>query len=171
MARAVELTVGSGDNLVKEGQTVLIKANLAFQAPPESFAVVDPRTVEAVVSYFKESSRAREVWIGDNPSLGRHVGRARPAFETAGMEEAARRGGVDRVIYFDETETVEVDIPNGKLVRRQRVFKPFLEADVVINLPKMKVHLAGTVTLGLKNWNGIVPNDNHTVANPDLSYL
>jgi hypothetical protein len=38
------------------------------------------------------------------------------------------------------------------------VFKPFLDADVVINLPKMKVHLAKTVTLGLANWQGIGPN-------------
>ena len=44
------------------------------------------------------------------------------------------------------------------LFRKAKVFKPFLDADRVINLPKMKNHLAGTVTLGLKNWNGIIPN-------------
>ncbi|MDW8186314.1 MAG: DUF362 domain-containing protein, partial [Anaerolineae bacterium] len=100
----------------------------------------------------------KEVWIGDNPSLGMHVGRARPAFETSGMRAAAERGGADRIIYFDEVETVEVEIPGAKLFRKAQVFKPFLEADRVINLPKMKVHLAGTVTLGLKTWNGIIPN-------------
>lgn len=158
VAKAVELAIGSPDKIIKEGQTVLIKPNLAFQAPAESHAVVDPRVIEAVVSYFKENSKAKEVWIGDNPSLGQHVGRSKPAFDASGMEAAARRGGVDKVIYFDETEVVEIDIPGAKVFKKAAVFKPFMEADVVINLPKMKVHLAGTVTLGLKNWNGIIPN-------------
>jgi len=158
VAKAVELAIGSPDAIIKPGQKVLIKPNLAFQAPPESFAVVDPRVVEAVVAYFKENSKAGEIWVGDNPSLGLHVGRAKPAFEASGMEEAARRGGADKVIYFDETATIEVDIPEAKVIKKAAIFKPVLDADVIINLPKMKVHLAGTVTLALKNWNGLIPN-------------
>ena len=158
VAKAVELAIGSPDAIIKPGQKVLIKPNLAFQAPPESFAVVDPRVVEAVVAYFKENSQAGEIWVGDNPSLGLHVGRAKPAFAESGMEEAARRGGADKVIYFDETEVVEVDIPEAKVFKKAAIFKPVLDADVIINLPKMKVHLAGTVTLSLKNWNGLIPN-------------
>lgn len=158
VAQAVQLAVGSPDAIIKPGQKVLIKPNLAFQAPPESHAVVDPRVVEAVVAYFKENSQAGEIWVGDNPSLGMHVGRAKPAFGASGMEEAAKMGGADKVIYFDETDIVEVDIPGAKVFKKAAVFKPVLDADVVINLPKMKVHLAGTVTLGLKNWNGIIPN-------------
>ncbi len=158
VAQAVKLAVGSPDAIIKPGQKVLIKPNLAFQAPPESHAVVDPRVVEAVVAYFKENSQAGEIWVGDNPSLGMHVGRAKPAFSASGMEEAAKRGGADKVIYFDETDIVEVNIPEAKVFKKAAVFKPVLDADVVINLPKMKVHLAGTVTLGLKNWNGIIPN-------------
>lgn len=156
--KAVELAIGSPDSIIKEGQTVLIKPNLAFQAPQESFAVVDARTLEAVISYFKEYTKAKEVWVGDNPSLGMHVGKARPAFEASGFEEASRRGGADKIIYFDEEEVVEVDIPGARVFKHAAVFKPFLDADVVINLPKMKVHIAGVVTLGLKNWNGIIPN-------------
>lgn len=158
VAKAVELAIGSPDAIIKEGQTVLIKPNLAFQAPAESHAVVDPRVIEAVVAYFKENSKAKEVWVGDNPSLGMHVGRAKPAFSASGMEEAALKGGADKVIYFDETDVVVMDVPGAKVFKKAAVFKPFLDADVVINLPKMKVHLAGTVTLGLKNWNGIIPN-------------
>jgi uncharacterized protein (DUF362 family) len=158
VAQAVELSIGSLDTIIKEGQTVLIKPNLAFQAPAESHAVVDPRTIEAVVSYVKENSKAAKVLVGDNPSLGMHVGRAKPAFKESKMEEAAYLGGADEVIYFDEHDVVPVDIEGAKLFKHATVFKPFLDADVVINLPKMKVHLAGTVTLGLKNWNGIIPN-------------
>ena len=47
---AVEKAIGSPDAIIKEGQTVLIKPNIPFLAPLESFAVVDPRMIEAVVS-------------------------------------------------------------------------------------------------------------------------
>jgi len=155
--KAVDLAVGGINNIVKSGETVLVKPNLAFQAPPESFAVVDPRVVEALIAYLKEDSLAGRVVIGDNPSLGPYVGLSRPAFAQSGMEAAACRGGIDEIIYFDETETVDIDIPKAKFFKQAKVFKPFLDADRVINLPKMKVHIGGVVTLGLKNWNGIVP--------------
>jgi uncharacterized protein (DUF362 family) len=164
----VNLAVGGIDNIVKAGETVLIKPNLAFQAPPESYSVVDPRVIEGWVAFLKERSKAKAVWVGDNPSLGLHVGRARPAFETAGMADAARRGGADRVIFFDEEEVVDVEIKGAKLFRHAKVFKPFLDADRVINLPKMKAHLAGTVTLGLKNWNGVIPNDHPSGQQQDV---
>ena len=152
IAETIDLAADGIDNIIGEGETVLIKPNLAFQAPPESFSVVDPRVIEAFVSYLKESSKAREVWVGDNPSLGQQVGRAKPAFAAAGMRQAAERGGADRVIYFDEEELVDVKVEGARLFRRAKIFKPFLDADRVINLPKMKTHLAGTVTLGVKNW-------------------
>ncbi len=171
IAETVALAVGSIDAVVKEGETVLIKPNLAFQAPPESFSVVDPRIIEALVSYLKESSKAKEVWVGDNPSLGLHVGRARPAFEAAGMKAAAERGGADRVIYFDEEELVEVDIPGAKVFKKASIFKPLLEADRVINLPKMKTHLAGIVTLGIKNWQGVIPNVHPSGQQQDVHRL
>lgn len=171
VAEAVSLAVGSIDNIIKEGETVLIKPNLAFQAPPESFSVVDPRVIEAVISYLKQNSKAKEVWIGDNPSLGQHVGRARPAFEMSGMKAAAERGGADRVIYFDEEELVDVEIQGARLYKHAKIYKPLLDADRVINLPKMKTHLAGIVTLGVKNWQGIIPNVHPSGEQQDLHRL
>ena len=125
IAETIDLAAGGIDNIIGEGETVLIKPNLAFQAPPESFSVVDPRVIEAFVAYLKESSKAREVWVGDNPSLGQQVGRARPAFAASGMQQAAERGGADRIIYFDEEELVDVEIKGAKLLRHAKIFKPF----------------------------------------------
>ncbi len=171
IAETITMAVGGIDNIIKPGETVLIKPNLAFQAPPESFSVVDPRVIEAMVSYLKESSKAKEVWVGDNPSLGMQVGRARPAFDASGMRAAAERGGADRVIFFDEEEVVDVEIQGAKLYRKAKIFKPVLDADRVINLPKMKTHLAGTVTLGVKNWQGIIPNVHPSGEQQDVHRL
>jgi uncharacterized protein (DUF362 family) len=168
IAETIDLAVGGIDNVIKEGETVLIKPNLAFQAPPESYSVVDPRMIEALVSYLKENSKAKEIWVGDNPSLGMHVGRARPAFEASGMREAAEKGGADWVSFFDEEELVDVEIKEAKLFKKAQIFKPVLDADRVINLPKMKTHLAGTVTLGIKNWQGIIPNGHPDTQQQDV---
>jgi uncharacterized protein (DUF362 family) len=157
--QAVELAVGSIDNVIKPGQKVLVKPNVAFQAPPTSFAVVDPRTLEAIVAYLKEESKAGEIAVGDNPSLGKHIGKARAAFAQSGLQEAAERGKADRIVYFDEHETVHVKVPGARYLHEADVWKPFLDADVVINVPKLKNHLAKTVTLGLANWQGILRND------------
>lgn len=158
LREVIKQAQGDLDNLVKTGDRVLIKPNLAFQAPPESHSVVDPRVIEALVSLLKEESKAGEVWVGDNPSLGKQVGRADVAFDTSGMKAAAERGGADEVIFFDEESTIKVQMPMAKVFKEAAVFSPIFAADVVINLPKMKTHLAGTVTLGLKNWQGIIPN-------------
>ena len=171
IAETIDLAVGGIDNIIKDGETVLIKPNLAFQAPPESYSVVDPRVIEAMVAYLKESSKAKEVWVGDNPSLGLHVGRARPAFEMAGMRQAAERGGADKVIFFDEDDLVDVEIKGARLYRKAKIYKPVLDADRVINLPKMKTHLAGTVTLGVKNWQGIIPNIHPSGEQQDVHRL
>jgi uncharacterized protein (DUF362 family) len=171
IAETITLAVGGIDSIIRKGETVLIKPNLAFQAPPESFSVVDPRVIEAFVAYLKENSKAKEIWVGDNPSLGQHVGRARPAFEASGMRAAAERGGADRVIFFDEEKLVDVEIKGAKLYRHAKIFKPLLDADRVINLPKMKTHLAGTVTLGVKNWQGIIPNVHPSGEQQDVHRL
>ena len=89
--------------------------------------------------------------MGWRQSLVRHACGSRQA----GLQ--CRRNGrscstsiEDKVIYFDETDVVEVDIPDAKVFKKAAIFKPVLDADVIINLPKMKVHIAGGVTLGLK---------------------
>ena len=171
IGETIALSVGSIDNIIKEGETVLIKPNLAFLAPPESFSVVDPRMIEAMVAWLKENSKASQVWVGDNPSLGQHVGRARPAFDASGMRKAAELGGADRVIFFDEEELVDVEIEGARLYRKAKIYKPLLDADRVINLPKMKTHLAGTVTLGIKNWQGIIPNVHPSGEQQDVHRL
>jgi uncharacterized protein (DUF362 family) len=97
--------VGSIESIIKKGETVLIKPNLAIEVPSASFSVVDPRVIKAVASYLRENSKGKEVWVDDNHSLCQHVGRARPAFEMNGM-----RAVDDRVIFFDEEEIVDVEI-------------------------------------------------------------
>jgi hypothetical protein len=75
-----------------------------------------------------------------------------------GMAEAAERAGAE-LVYFDEAEQVEIDVPRGKLIRRIAVPRPLLEADVVIACPKLKTHFLDPISGALKLWVGAVRQD------------
>ena len=62
--RAVDHLGGMGD-IVKKGDRVLLKPNLAYPYPPP--ATTDPRVVEAVARLCLEAGAA-EVFIGDSTS-------------------------------------------------------------------------------------------------------
>jgi hypothetical protein len=70
-----------------------------------------------------------------------------------GTEDAARESGA-KLIYFDEVEQIEIELPLGKLIRKIALPKPLLEADVVIACPKLKTHFLDPITGAIKLWVG-----------------
>jgi len=68
--------------------------------------------------------------------------------------DAIRAAGAD-VILPDPDMFREVDL-GGVMLKSWPVFTPFLEADKIINLPIAKHHGLCGVTLGMKNWYGIL---------------
>jgi hypothetical protein len=77
---------------------------------------------------------------------------------TTGMERLAVEAGAEAV-YFDEVEQVEIDVPHGRLIHRIPVPRPVLEADVVVDCPKLKTHFLDPVTGAIKNWVGAARQD------------
>jgi hypothetical protein len=75
-----------------------------------------------------------------------------------GMAAAAESAGAE-LAYFDEVAAIDVDVPQGKLVRQVAVPRPLLEADVVIACPKLKTHFLDPITGALKLWVGAVRQD------------
>jgi uncharacterized protein (DUF362 family) len=50
----------------------------------------------------------------------------------------------------------EIEIPNGRDIKRWKVYGEILDADTIINVPIAKVHGNSRLTLGSKNLMGIV---------------
>jgi uncharacterized protein (DUF362 family) len=78
----------------------------------------------------------------------------RRCFQRSGIQAAARAEGAE-VILPDPELYREVDL-GGVVLKSWPVFTPFLEADKIINLPIAKHHMLVGVTLGMKNWYGIL---------------
>ncbi|MCL6087491.1 MAG: DUF362 domain-containing protein [Actinobacteria bacterium] len=152
--------IGGFKKYIRKNSKVLIKPNLVYPYPPPM--VTSPEVIEAVVELVFEAG-AKEVWIGDSSS---YTGKSQyglprwtneEIFEIHGINNIACKTGA-KVINFDDTESVKVNIPNGIILKEVEIFKPVLDADVIVNLPALKMHFQTLVTLGIKNFHGVIPD-------------
>lgn len=144
--RVVELS-GGISSFVKSGDRVLLKPNLLSAHTPERRTTTDPGVVHAVARLVLEAGG--RPFIGDSPGLDPF---RRVAAKT-GMVEIARRLGIELV---ELTQPTPVSTPEGSVFRQLEIASQALEADVVINLPKLKTHSQMFLTLGVKNLFGTI---------------
>ncbi len=138
--------LGGMEAFVKPGDRVLLKPNLLTGARPTKECVTRPEVVYCVAQLVKAAGGLP--FLGDGPAFGSAQG-------------VAQANG-----YLPLLEELQVPIVEFKGVRYETVSKEFdhfllskevMEADVVINLPKVKSHVQLTLTLGVKNLFGCVP--------------
>jgi len=150
---AVEI-LGGWDKFVKPQDKVLLKVNLIGPKSSESAAVTHAEFVRAVVRILK--GRNCSVWIGDS-SGGAIAGIAPTArsFGVAGYERVAEEEGAE-IKNFDREGVVAVH-PESGCEETMHIAKPMFDADVVINLPKLKTHSAQIFSGAVKNVFGCIP--------------
>ena len=139
---------------VKPGQSVFLKVNLLMKAEPDRAVTTHPALVRAVVRAVKAAG-ARDIAIGDSPGGRINASAARALFETSGMSAVAREEGV-RVSLLDDA-IVRVPSPNGVLYQSFNLGREAVEADVLIDLPRMKTHGFMMFTGAVKNLFGCIP--------------
>lgn len=145
--QAIE-NLGGMHRFVRPQETVVLKPNIAWDRTPEQAANTNPELVAEVVRQCREVG-AKRVIVTDVSCND-----PRRCFLRSGIQAAARAAGAE-VILPDPSLFREVDI-KGSVLKSWPVFAPFLEADKVFNLPIAKQHSLVGVTLGMKNWYGIL---------------
>lgn len=156
---AVDLVGGMG-RYITPGDRVTLKPNLAYPYPPP--ATTDPRVVKAVARLALEAG-AGKVYIGDSSaySCKKNLGVGRwtnqDVIERTGMAQAAHEAGAE-IVDFDEDEFIHTHIPDGVILQEAPIARRMLDTDVIINIPALKTHFETQVTLGLKNYHGILPD-------------
>jgi uncharacterized protein (DUF362 family)/NAD-dependent dihydropyrimidine dehydrogenase PreA subunit len=150
---AIDL-LGGWDQFVKPQDRVLLKVNLIGPKTSETAAVTHSEFVRAVVRILKGLNC--EVWIGDS-SGGAIAGIAPTAqsFKVAGYERVAQEEGA-LIKNFDREGVISV-IPESGCEEAMHIAKPLFDADVVINLPKLKTHSAQIFSGAVKNVFGCIP--------------
>jgi uncharacterized protein (DUF362 family)/Pyruvate/2-oxoacid:ferredoxin oxidoreductase delta subunit len=130
---------------VRSGRHVVIKPNLLAPARPERAMVTHPLVIKALVEYALQKGAV--VTVSDSQAMGRFD----RVLNESGIREALK--GLD-VEFREFTESVEVDV--GEPFKKIEIAKEAMEADLLINLPKLKTHTQMRMTLGVKNLFGCV---------------
>jgi uncharacterized protein (DUF362 family) len=145
--RALEL-VGGLKRFVN-GKQVLIKVNLTAARSAETGSTCDPRVLGFLIDdcYAKG---VREVSVGDGSAVS--------------MEDVLKANPIDNVAKDHNAEFIDLnrgsfrvmEVKNGLAVDGYTLSEHVLNAEVLINLAKMKTHTMAGVTLCMKNLMGCI---------------
>ena len=141
---------GGIGTFVKPGQTVVIKPNIGWNAPPERGANTHPTIIGHLVALCVAAG-AKSVSVFDNT-----CDQWQQTYEISGIEKAAKDAGAIVVNGKDETLYREVEIPNGVKLKKAKIHSLVLDCDVFINAPVLKHHHSTEMTACMKNLMGIV---------------
>jgi uncharacterized protein (DUF362 family)/Pyruvate/2-oxoacid:ferredoxin oxidoreductase delta subunit len=130
-----------------QGKRVLLKPNLLNASAPEKAVVTHPEFFRACVRLVKA--------CGGRPMMAES-----PAFQP--LAKVMKKTGYDRVVeeegceVADPRETEVLLWEGAETFKRFEITRAFLDADVVINLPKLKTHGLTYLTGAVKNFFGMV---------------
>lgn len=138
--------MGGMAHFVKPGDRVLLKPNLLTRSRPTKGCTTRPEIVYCVAKMVQAAGG--EPFLGDSPAFGSAKGVA----EANGLMAWANKAGVPVVEMHGKRYPIAGDEFDNFLLSKEA-----MEADVVINLPKLKSHVQLTMSMGVKNLFGCVP--------------
>ena len=137
------------------GKKVLIKVNAAFARPPEDATTTNPELVAEAVRQFLAAG-ASKVTVFDH-ILQDLVDQT---LEANGIGQAAKGAGAEVVVYAVRKpgQSRTVQIPGATALPSAGILEEIFQADVIINMPKIKHHGGAKLSLAMKNFIGITQN-------------
>ncbi|MFQ5455830.1 MAG: DUF362 domain-containing protein [Nitrospirota bacterium] len=170
--KSIEL-IGMMERVVKPGDKVLVKPNLLSAKSPEKGVTTHPSLVKAVIQLVKE--------LGGKPFIGDSSFEMLFRNNTSEMQKIAKVTGMKKIAdemdveFIGFKDSAAVNTPKECLFKNLEIARDALEADVVINLPKLKTHSQMIMTLSVKNMFGCVVGNRkmqwHFKAGIDISYF
>jgi uncharacterized protein (DUF362 family)/NAD-dependent dihydropyrimidine dehydrogenase PreA subunit len=140
-----EILESRGADWISPGARVVIKPNMLTAAEPDLAIVTHPLVIRTVAEYLLE--RGAQVQVSDSPPLGVFHKQVRQCGYAAALD------GMDVELKpFVDSNHIDVGEPFGTI----EIARDAIEADLVINLAKLKSHAQMYMTLGVKNMFGTV---------------
>jgi len=140
--------LGGVQRFIARGDVVVIKPNIAWDRTPEQAANTNPLAVAEMVRQCLDAG-AKKVIVTDVS-----CNEPRRCFQRSGIARAAHDEGAE-VVLPEENLFRQVNL-RGDVLGEWPVLEPFVAADKMINFPVAKSHSLTGVTLGMKNWYGIL---------------
>lgn len=174
------------EGTLKPGASVVIKVNIFAPYPPPVSA--DRRVIGGLVRIFKQAGAGRVVVV-EGVSVGTKQSRGYNSMENLillGVKRAVEEAGGE-VVSLDHAARTPVEVEGAFILHQVDYPTIMLEADLLVDLACLKTHTMTTVTLGIKNFQGILSDeqkyeghrddlsqhlvDIHRVRRPDLTII
>ncbi len=149
--QAIDL-LGGMRRFVSKGDVVVVKPNIGWDRRSEQAANTNPEVVAEVVKLCLESG-AKKVKVFDHT-----CNTASRCYRNSGIKKSASDAGAD-VSFVVDAGFSKMKFPQGEVLKKWPMYKPALEADVLINVPIAKNHGLTKLTMGIKNLMGIMGGD------------
>jgi uncharacterized protein (DUF362 family)/NAD-dependent dihydropyrimidine dehydrogenase PreA subunit len=144
--------LGGLEEFVKEGDTVLFKTNLLMGKAPEAAVTTNPEFIRVLAK--KVKALGAEVIIADSPGGPFNDKLLKRAYQKSGLYQMAAEENI-KLNY--NTDSKKYDYKEGKINKSFQLASYLEEADLIINLPKLKTHGLTMYTGGVKNLFGCIP--------------
>ncbi len=138
----------SPERFIRPGDQILLKPNMLSAKEPEQAVTTHPEIIAAVGEMVLDCRG--KIILGDSPGgIARNIGKY---WQKTGIEQVAKRLNIEPV-SFEESGTRSFKTPGGFV----NISTIALDADGIINLPKLKTHLLTLMTGAVKNMFGTIP--------------
>jgi len=144
---SIEL-LGGLNSIIQGGEKVLLKPNLLSPKTVEKAVTTHPMVVKAIGELVKEAGGRPYIW--DSPSIGSTTWVAKKS----GISQIADEINIP---VLEDKEIVTLNAPKDFIFTSFEIAKNVLDADLIINIPKLKTHSMMTLTLAVKNLFGVIP--------------
>ena len=137
---------------------VLIKPNLLAARKPDTAVTTHHCMAAAVIKYLRER-HVRSIVVADSSSGPHLQASIKAVYASAGYV----RDEIAPYLNYDMAYRC-VECRGSRPARAFNIITPVMDADYIINLPKLKTHAMITMSAGVKNLFGVIPG----LQKPDM---
>ncbi len=153
-----EAVIFAGGMEFVKGKKVLLKPNLLAPSKPEQSVTTHPEVVRAMIKLAFENG-AESVAVGDSPGIGTQE----IIYNMTGIKKIVEEEGA---VIANFREKMEMEIHEGRKVKKFELAKAVSDADIIISVAKLKTHGMTYYTGAMKNLFGTVPG----ILKPQFHY-
>jgi len=133
--------------VIKDNMVVFLKTNALAPHPASRAITTHPLVVQAVIRYFKKYNV--RIIVGDNPATKE----MKTVYKVNGTMDVVEKENVE---LANNSELKVINAVEYKRYREFNVSKQIIEADILVNLPKLKTHGLAYFTGAEKNLFGLI---------------
>ena len=135
-----------------EGKKIAIKPNLVISKKPEIGATTHPVFLRCAIAALKRfGAENTEMIVAESPGGPYTAATIKNHYSVCGVDESCGAS-----LNYSTNAQIMM-FPDGVTCKRFNVIRPIAEADVILNLCKLKTHSLTKISCAQKNYFGVIP--------------